>query len=161
MEILKFPDKRLFTPTKPVTVFGEELSVLLNAMWDAMIKANGIGLSANQVGLDLSMFVMKAPDQKKMFIINPEIVSRSEGRAGLSEGCLSASGEYLTLFERAAWVQLKFQNETGKVCSAVLKGIYSVCAQHEIDHLEGKSFLESKSIPRSKRKELSKKYGLK
>jgi peptide deformylase len=158
MEILRFPHPSLFVPTRDVTVFGEELPVLLEGMWTAMIKANGMGLAANQVGLNFSMFVMKGPDSRKMFLVNPRISMRSEAPAKIPEGCLSAAGEFFTLLERSSWVQVKFQNEFGKRCSAVLHGVFAVCAQHEIDHLDGISFLQSKSIPRATRKLLAKKY---
>lgn len=161
MELLKFPDKSLFNVCKEVTVFGDELTILLEGMWQVMVKGGGLGLASNQVGLDYRMFVMAGPDNEKIFLINPKIIKRSQVPANLREGCLSAPGEFLLLSERAAWVQVEFQDHKGEQKSRVFKELYSVCVQHEIDHLDGKSHLMSKSIPKAKRKELYKRWGIK
>lgn len=161
MKILKFPDPSLFKTCKEVSVFGPELKILLDSMWDTMIEGNGLGLAANQVGLTFRMFTMLGPSGEKLYIINPKILKRSVVPANLKEGCLSAPGELLVLDERASWVKIKFQDETGKEHERVFKDIHSVCVQHEIDHLSGKSHLQSKSLHKAKRKELAKKWGIK
>lgn len=161
MEILKYPDASLFKVCDEVTVFGEELKILLDGMWDVMLKHGGLGLAANQVGLHCRMFVMAGVDSERLNIINPKIVQKSEISANLKEGCLSAPGEFLFLSERASWVQVDFQDEKGQLNRRVFQGLHAVCVQHEIDHLLGKSHLMSKSIPKAKRKELYKKWGLK
>lgn len=161
MEILIGPHKELLTPTRQVRVFGPELLVLLNAMFDTMQKHKGLGLAANQVGLDLSMFVMLGQNDEKMFFINPRITAKSLVSANIKEGCLSFPGEFLILSERASWVEVIFQDENGSEKKAVFKGLRAVCVQHEIDHLLGKVHLQSKSIPREKRKQLAKKWKLK
>lgn len=164
MKIINFPDPILFNKCKEVSVFGKELEVLLNTMWDTM-KGKGIGLAANQVGLNFRMFVMEGPlkdgAQEKLFFVNPVILSRSVVPANIKEGCLSAPGEFLMLSERSSWVQVEYQNEKGEKQIRVFKGLYSVCVQHEIDHLDGKSHLMSKTIPKAQRKELAKKWGIK
>src|SRR5665213_1217603 len=160
MEILRFPHPNLFIQCKEVTVFGPELKVLLEAMWETMLAAGGIGLSANQVDLDYRFFCMRGPDGEKLFVVNPKIISRSEGSAGLKEGCLSAIGEAFELKERSQWVHLLYQDESGVVRSGKFNKIHSVCIQHEIDHLDGKSFLESKSLSRQVRRQMKKKWGL-
>lgn len=161
MEILKLPHPSLFTVCAPVTVFGEELKILLEGMWDAMNKRAGIGLAANQVGLSFRMFTMIGPKEEKLFIVNPVIKEQSKVPAGIKEGCLSAPGEFVELSERGRWVMVEFQDETGLPHCRVFQDIHSVCVQHEIGHLDGKSHLQSKSIPKAKRKELAKKWGLK
>lgn len=161
MDILRFPDPKLFKVCKPVTVFGPELNTLLEGMWDAMIKGGGLGLASNQVGLEYRMFVMLGLDNEKLFIVNPKIVKKSEAPANMKEGCLSAPGEFLVLPERSLWVQLDFQNEKGQMNRRVFNDLHAVCVQHEIDHLDGKSHLMSPSISRVRRKELYKKWGLK
>ncbi len=161
MKILKYPDKKLFVKCKPVSVFGPELKVLLDAMWETMIEGNGMGLASNQVGLNFRMFTMLGPKNEKFYIINPSIVSASIVSANLKEGCLSAPGEFLVLEERKSWVKLKFQDETGQEHEKVFKGIHAVCVQHETDHLDGKSHLQSKSLHKATRKELAKKWGFK
>jgi peptide deformylase len=161
MELLKFPHPNLFVPCKEVTVFGEELKTLLDGMWSVMLKGGGLGLASNQVGLNHRMFVMGGLNNEKIFLVNPKIVNRSIQPANMNEGCLSAPGEFVLLTERVFWVQVEFQDHAGKQLSRVFKGLHSVCVQHEIDHLDGKSHLMSKSIPKVRRKQLYKKWGIK
>lgn len=161
MDILRYPDSKLFKVCEPVTVFGPELLILLEGMWEAMLKRGGLGLAANQVGLLCRMFVMAGVDSEKLFMVNPKIVKRSEIPANMKEGCLSAPGEFLLLKERASWVQVDFQDEKGKLTRRVFQGLHAVCVQHEIDHLDGKSHLMSKSIPKKQRKEILKRWGIK
>ncbi len=160
MEILKYPDPSLLKKCDEVTVFGTELKTLLDGMWDAMLKRGGLGLAANQVGLHFRAFVMGGPDSEKLYIVNPKVVKKSEISANLKEGCLSAPGEFLVLSERSSWIQIDFQNEKGEMLRRVFQGLHAVCVQHEMDHLEGKSHLQSKSIPKALRKVLAKKWGL-
>lgn len=161
MKILKFPDPALFQTCTEVTVFGPELKVLLDSMWETMTVGHGMGLAANQVGLTFRMFTMLGLEDEKLYIVNPKITKKSVVSANLQEGCLSAPGELLTLDERASWVKITFQDETGKEHERVFKGIHSVCVQHETDHLDGKSHLQSKSLKSAKRKQLAKKWGIK
>lgn len=161
MEILKYPDPSLFKKCDDVTVFGIELLTLLDGMWEAMLKRGGLGLAANQVGLHFRAFVMAGVDQERLFIINPKIVKRSDFSANMKEGCLSAPGEFLILKERSSWVQVDFQNEKGELQRRVFKDLHAVCVQHEMDHLDGKSHLMSSSIPKKRRKELQKRWGIK
>lgn len=159
MNLLLFPNPLLFQETSEVLVFGEELQVLLDAMWEIMEANKGLGLAANQIGIDLSMVVMKGPNGR-LNLVNPEIFGKSRLPANLKEGCLSAPGDFIVVSDRVEWVQVNYQDEKGHEKMAVFKGLYSVCIQHELEHLEGKSFMENKSIPKSIRKGLQKKWGL-
>lgn len=161
MDILKFPNKHLFVKCKEVTVFGKELKFLLDSMFDTMMAANGIGLAANQVGLKFRMFVMLGPISEPVYLVNPRITKRSLVPANVKEGCLSAPGEILVLDERASWVEVAYQDETGHKKSRIFQDVHAVCVQHEIDHLNGKSHLQSTSLSKAKRKELAKKWGIK
>lgn len=161
MEILKYPDPILFKACKEVTVFGPELKILLDAMHATMVVQKGMGLAANQVGLNHRMFVMQSLDEDKLFIVNPKIRSRSIAPASIREGCLSAPGEFLVLQERSSWVEIEFQNETGEHQRRIFNAIFAVCVQHEMDHLDGKSHLQSKTIPKKRRIELANKWGFK
>lgn len=161
MEILKLPHPALLKPCKPVTVFGAELKVLLDGMWETMTKANGLGLAANQVGIPFRMFVMKGPSDEKKFFVNPVITKKSIVPANMSEGCLSAPGEFVIVPDRVIWVEVAYQDETGKEHKSVFHNIHAICVQHETEHLEGKSHLQSMSIPKLKRRELAEKWGLK
>src|ERR1700687_550861 len=131
MELLKFPNPHLFLVMPEVTVFGEELSVLLDGMWDLMKYKNGLGLAANQVGLSFRMIVMQVPNGR-LNMVNPIIASKSLKPANLKEGCLSAPGDFVMVPSRPEWVQVKFQDEKGISQLVTLKGLYAVCIEHEI-----------------------------
>ncbi len=161
MKILQFPHPSLFKKCQDVTVFGKELKLLLDAMWETMVASNGAGLAANQVDLPFNMFVMEGPNRQKWYLVNPKITNKSKIPANLKEGCLSAPGEFLVINERVNWVQIEYQNELGKNFSVIFEGIYAICVQHEMEHLQGKGFMESKSIPKHIRKKLAKKWGFK
>lgn len=160
MDIIKYPDPILLKACKEVTVFGPELKSLLESMYETMVFSRGVGLAANQVGLNHRMFVMQMGEEK-LFIVNPKITRRSDLPANLKEGCLSAPGEFLILSDRTWWVEVEFHNEKGELNRRVFAAIYSVCAQHEIDHLDGKSHLQSRSLGKKRRMELAKKWGFK
>jgi|SRR5581483_1694852 len=161
MEILKFPHPSLFKSCTEVTVFDQELKTLLDSMWETMKANNGMGLAANQVDLPWHMFVMQGPDGKRINLVNPYILHRSVVSANLKEGCLSAPGETIVVPERAEWVQLVYDDENGKEHKTTFTGIHSVCVQHEMEHLDGMSFMENSSIPKVKRKQLARKWGFK
>lgn len=145
----------------PVVDFGPALKFVLDQMYETMEANHGLGLAANQVGFFSRMFVMRDANYMPIYFVNPEILSRSEASANLPEGCLSAPGEFLELDERSEWVQVKFLDENGQEHVRVFKGIYSVCVQHEIDHLDGKTHLQSPTLTKADRKKLAKKWGLK
>lgn len=160
MKVLKFPHQDLFRVCKPVSVFDTELKVLLDNMYRTMQDHNGIGLAANQVGLEYRMFIMKHTEGR-INLVNPVVTKRSMVTALIGEGCLSAPGEYLITGSRREWVEVSYQDEKGAPKVKVFKGIYAVCVEHEIEHLDGKSFMDSKTISKAKRKELAKKWGIK
>lgn len=161
MEILKFPHKDLFTECTEVTVFGPELRLLLNAMWDTMIQANGLGLAANQVGILYRMFVMQDATGRRLCLVNPKIIRSLSPGTKFKEGCLSAPGEFVIVKDRFSIVEVSFQDENGEAHTRVFKGMHAICVQHEIEHLNGKSHLQSGSIPLKERKQLAKKWRLK
>src|SRR5271154_689806 len=103
MNVLKFPNPFLTTATYPVTVFGDELKVLLDSMYETMKTNNGLGLAANQVGLLHRMFVMDGLEGR-FNIVNPVIVNKSAKPANIKEGCLSAPGDFVVVPERAEWI---------------------------------------------------------
>ena len=161
VKVLKYPHPSLNKVCVEVKVFGPELDVILNTMFDTMIEHKGIGLAANQVGLHYRMFTMLGPNGERLFLVNPKIVKRSFTQAMLKEGCLSAPGEFLILEERSQWVEVEFQDEKGKSKTKRFQGIHAVCVQHETDHLDGKTHLQSKSLSREERRRLKQKWGLK
>ena len=160
LEILKFPHKALLTECKPVTIFDDHLRTLLDDMWETMKAAGGVGLAANQVGLPHRMFVMEDAYGDKLNIVNPNVERVSTFPANVKEGCLSAPDESLVLRERTDWVILTYKDESGEPRRVLLKDLQSVIALHELDHINGVSFLQYDSIPRAKRKALAKKWRL-
>jgi len=159
MKILQFPHESLFTPADDVTVFEMELKVLLDNMWNTMLNARGIGLAANQVGLRFNMFVMKTEANEKLYLVNPKVVKKSIVITLLKEGCLSAPGEQIVTGNRSEWISVDYQDYNGNKKNRMFTGIDAVCVQHEMEHLAGLSFMESKSISKKVRKELANRWG--
>lgn len=155
-EIIKYPNKILEKPCEPVTEFNELLKVKLKLMSDTMIEANGIGLAANQIGLDKAMFVMLDNDKKLLNIINPVLVE-FEGNSLIKEGCLSLPDVYVQILNRANSVTIDFQNEEGEWFTGVFNGLEAICVQHEMEHLRGEFFLDN--LTKGQRRKLLNKKG--
>ena len=153
MKIVKFPDPILFNRCDFVNEFNEDLEKTLSEMYKTMEEAGGIGLSANQVGINKRMFVMKSAGLP-LFLINPFVIWESLEIANIKEGCLSAPGEFLIIENRPLYITLSYLDIKGKYHTKMFSGLEAVCARHEVDHLLGISFLQSKTLPRNKRKEL-------
>ncbi|MDP3269454.1 MAG: peptide deformylase [Legionella sp.] len=141
-KILYLPDSRLRTVAKPVTCFDEDLQTLINDMFDTMYHARGVGLAAPQIGVSLRLSVIDVIGDKKeqIVIINPEIVS-AQGEKEFEEGCLSVPGAYDTVI-RAEKVTVKALDRNGKPFEISADGLLGECLQHEIDHLNGKLFVD-------------------
>ena len=161
MDIVRFPHPSLFKICEPVTDFGPGLKITLDLMWKTMQEARGQGLAANQVGLEHRIVVMRGSDNERLYMVNPTIKWMSRARANLREGCLSALNEFLIVPSRSDLVVVGYVDENNIPKSVKLQGIYAVCAQHELDHLQGRSFMEDESISKAKRQELARKWGLK
>lgn len=142
LPILEFPDPRLRTRAVPVTVFDEALSQLATDMLETMHAAPGIGLAATQVNVHRRLIVMDLSEQRNepRIFINPEILAR-EGVEVSEEGCLSVPQVFEDV-ERAARVRVRSQNLKGEVIEEDLEGLLAICLQHELDHLEGKLFVD-------------------
>jgi len=142
LEILEFPDPRLRTVAKAVTEFNPALQRLVQDMTETMYTANGIGLAATQVNVHLQLLVLDVSDsrdQPKVYI-NPEILDRS-GEQNCEEGCLSVPGVYAEV-KRAENIQVRAFNFQGKSFEENLSGLHAICLQHEMDHLQGKLFVD-------------------
>jgi peptide deformylase len=144
LQILHFPDSRLHLKASPVTLFDKKLKQLVDDMADTMYKNVGIGLAAIQVNVQKRVIVMDISGQdepnKLLVFINPQILSKSGEVVG-EEGCLSVPGVYESV-KRAEKIKLKFQDLEGNEHTLDCDGLMSVCIQHEIDHLDGKVFVE-------------------
>ena len=142
LDILHYPDARLHTVAKPVAAVDARIRKLVDDMAETMYAAPGIGLAATQVNVHERVIVIdvsEAKDDLRVFI-NPEILWR-EGEHEGEEGCLSVPGIYDTV-TRSERVRVKALGLDGAPFELEAEGILAVCVQHEIDHLEGKVFVD-------------------
>ena len=142
LNILHFPDPRLRTRAVPVTVVDEQVRRLAGDMLETMYDAPGIGLAATQVNVHQRVVVIDVSEEKNqpLVLINPEILVK-EGMEEMDEGCLSVPGVYETV-ERAEKVRIRALNRDGESFELDADGLLAVCIQHEIDHLDGKLFVD-------------------
>jgi len=142
LPIIHYPDERLHTLAKPVPVVDEQIRQLVADMAETMYAAPGVGLAATQVDVHLQVIVIDiSENHRELFaLINPVIV-KFEGRAVHDEGCLSVPGIYEPV-SRAARITVNYLNLDGKEVSLEADGMLAVCIQHEMDHLQGKVFVE-------------------
>ncbi len=142
LQILEYPDPRLRTQAKPVEVFDAALAKLVADMFETMYMAPGVGLAATQVDVHKRLIVMDVSENKNepRVFINPEVLMR-DGTGVTEEGCLSVPGIFDEV-KRAATVRARAQDEKGAVFEVDLDGLAAVCLQHEMDHLEGKLFVD-------------------
>ena len=144
LPILEYPNPRLRIKAEPMTQadFTPELQTFIDSMFETMYAAPGIGLAATQVDFHKRMLVIDVSKDREepLVFINPEILSR-EGAASGEEGCLSVPGIYDDV-PRAQRIRLRAQDATGQVIESDLDGMLAVCVQHEMDHLEGKLFVD-------------------
>jgi len=164
-EVVIYPDKRLKLISKEVELFDAEFHALLDDMYDTMCSKNGIGLAAIQVGVDCRALIINIPleceegedDQPRentLELINPIIVEKS-GSKIFQEGCLSIPGVYEDI-ERAKHIKIEYFDREGNKKSIENDDFLSIAIQHEIDHLEGKVFIEKLSY--NKRKKFEKEW---
>lgn len=151
LDVVQFPHPVLKQKCAEVTKFDAELHALLDDMADTMAEADGIGLAANQVAVPVRVFLMDVPTNRgsgekdikttgRIEVINPKIVGQ-RGELKYEEGCLSFPGmsEFVM---RAAEIDLEYQDRTGATQKLAARGLVAVCIQHELDHLNGITFLD-------------------
>ncbi|HEV2284696.1 MAG TPA: peptide deformylase [Steroidobacteraceae bacterium] len=140
--ILEFPDPRLRTRARPVTEFNAALGKLIEDLLETMYAAPGIGLAATQIDVHQRVIVIDVSDARTepLALINPEILAR-EGEESTEEGCLSVPGVYDDV-KRAARIRVRSQDPGGATLERDYDGLLAVCIQHEMDHLEGKLFVD-------------------
>jgi peptide deformylase len=140
--ILEYPDPRLRTRAQPVTQFDAELGKLIDDMFETMYAAPGIGLAATQVDVHKRLVVIDVSKDRNepLVFINPEILSR-EGEEVSEEGCLSVPENFAEV-KRAAKVRIRAQDRKGTVFERDYDDVLAVCIQHEIDHLDGRLFVD-------------------
>lgn len=142
LTVLHFPDPRLRKLARPVDVIDDRVRTLARDMLETMYAEKGIGLAATQVDVQLRIVVMdlsETRDQPRVFI-NPEILTRDGTGLG-QEGCLSVPGFYENV-ERAERVTFRYLDLDGNAVESGADGLLAICLQHEIDHLNGKLFID-------------------
>ncbi len=142
LNILHFPDPRLRKVAKPVTEFDDELRQLVSDMFETMYEAPGIGLAATQVDRHIRLLVMDVSEARNQprCLINPQILE-ADGDEETDEGCLSVPGFYEKV-RRAEHIRVRAQDPHGEISEFEASGLEAVCIQHEMDHLEGKLFVD-------------------
>jgi len=144
--ILIHPDPRLKKMADPVALVTDDLRRLADDMLETMYDAPGIGLAAPQVGQLHRMIVMDCVKEENatpepMVLINPAVVWASDARSVYDEGCLSIPDQYAEV-ERPSEVEVEWLGLDGKTQRAHFDGLWSTCVQHEIDHLDGRLFID-------------------
>lgn len=142
LAILRFPDKRLRTKATPVNSVDDTLRDLIKNMFDTMYDAPGIGLAATQVNFHKRLMVIDVSEEsdQPLCFINP-VITHKEGVEVMQEGCLSVPGFYEDV-ERAETITVKALDKEGEPFELTTDGLLAVCIQHEIDHLDGKLFVD-------------------
>ncbi len=142
LTVLEFPDKRLRTQAKQVTVFDQTIKTLIDDMLETMYESQGIGLAATQVNIHQRVIVIDISDEKDapLCLINPEIIEET-GIEESKEGCLSVPG-FFEKVTRAEHIKIKAVDKEGATFELEADELLSVCIQHEIDHLDGKLFVD-------------------
>ncbi len=142
LNILRYPDPRLYRKAAPVLEVNEEIRKLAADMAQTMYAAPGIGLAATQVDVHKKVIVIDTSESRSqlLVLINPEILSR-EGIQFCEEGCLSLPGIYEPV-ERAERITVRALNAEGSTFTLEAEKLLSICIQHEMDHLEGKVFVD-------------------
>jgi len=162
LTVLEFPDPRLRKQAKPVAQIDENIRQLVDDMFETMYVAPGIGLAATQVNVAKRVLVVDVSENsdQPMCLINPEIVEQ-RGEEEMEEGCLSVPGVYERV-SRAEYIKVRALDRNGKPFELETNGLLAVCVQHEIDHLNGKLFVDYLSgIKRQRiRKKLEKQHRL-
>ncbi len=142
LEVLHFPDDRLRNKAIPVENINLAIKEIATNMLDTMYAENGIGLAATQVNIQKRIVVIDLSEEKNepLVLINPEITSL-EGKETMREGCLSVP-DYFDMVERAEIIEFNYKTLENELVKTETDGLLAVCVQHEIDHLNGKLFID-------------------
>lgn len=151
LPILHYPDSRLREPAAAIEQVDDQIRTLIDDMFETMYDAPGIGLAAPQVNIHKRLIVIDISDDKTepLALVNPQIVA-AEGNERSEEGCLSVPGVY-EYVERAERVRVRALDRDGQELDFDADGLLAVCIQHEIDHLDGKVFVDYLSPLKQKR----------
>lgn len=142
LQVLHFPDERLRTKAVPVAEVNADIQRIVDDMFDTMYEEEGIGLAATQVNIHQRIVVIDVSENRneRLVLINPELIEKS-GDTGIEEGCLSVPGSR-ALIARAEQVRIRALNYEGQPFELEADDLLAICIQHEMDHLEGKLFVD-------------------
>ncbi len=161
LSVVTYPDRRLKVVSKAVEKFDEKLHFLLDNMYETMMASNGIGLAAIQVDRPIQVLILNLPNEEEnqdksdlLEIINPKM-TESNGTVFYQEGCLSVPGFYEDI-ERLETITIRYQDRYGMTHNMSAEALLSIAIQHEMEHLQGKLFIENLSY--SRRKKFEKEY---
>ncbi len=156
LKILYYPDKRLRLIAEPVNLINKKIQHIANNMIETMYKEEGIGLAATQVNIQLQIIVIHTMEKKQdhLVLINPKIIKK-KGNISIEEGCLSIP-EYRASVPRSNYIKVQAINLCGEKIEIEAHSIVSVCIQHEIDHLQGKLFIDY--LSKFKKERIQKKF---
>ena len=161
-DIVIYPDKRLKQHSRPVEHFDAELHALLDDMYDTMVEGNGVGLAAIQIAVPLRVLIINVPvetdsedprvqqpKENTLEVINP-VILEADGKTRYQEGCLSVPG-YFEEVERFKKIKIEYQNRHGEKIILEDDDFLAIALQHEMDHLDGRLFIEKLSILKRKK----------
>jgi len=144
-DIILLPDPVLRVKSAPIERVDDEVRRLLDDMLETMYEAPGIGLAAVQIGVPRRLITIDVSrdeeNRRPLFLVNPEIVTRSDERSVYEEGCLSIP-DYYAEVERPARVRVRYLDRDGQMREMDAEGVLATCVQHEIDHLDGTLFID-------------------
>lgn len=142
LQILHYPDPRLYNKAEPVTGVDDRVRALVDDMFETMYAAPGIGLAAIQVNVPLRVITIDTSEDRSqpVCLLNPELLAK-RGTVELEEGCLSVPGVY-EMVPRAEWIRVRALNRDGESFEMEAEDLLAVCIQHEMDHLDGKLFVD-------------------
>jgi len=143
LNVLRFPDERLRTKATPVVEVNQDIKTIIDDMFETMYDENGVGLAATQVNIHQRIVVINVTEDKDQayVLINPEIISHSKETEINEEGCLSVPGCYAKV-DRYTEVTVKALDRDGKEFTLTATELLAICIQHELDHLDGKLFVD-------------------
>ena len=142
LKVLHFPDERLRLKASPVKEITSKINNIAENMLETMYAEGGIGLAATQINIQKRIVVIDLSESKNkpIILINPEI-SKSEGKETTQEGCLSVP-DYFDIVERAKNIEFSYRTLENQIITKIVDGLLAICIQHEIDHLNGKLFID-------------------
>lgn len=142
LQVLHYPDERLRKVAQPVAQVNDEIKQIVDNMFETMYAEEGIGLAATQVDIHQRIIVIDVSEERneRLVLINPELLDKC-GDTGIEEGCLSIP-EQRALVPRAEKVKVRALSREGEQFELDADGLLAICIQHEIDHLEGKLFID-------------------